>query len=825
MRRATKLYLWRWTWTLCAAMAIAGNARAQVTITSDRAALEALYDATGGANWTTDTNWKTTAPIEDWYGITTDAEGRVTELRLSDNGLTGSIPTRLGDLDRLQWLDLSSNELTGPISGALEQLANLVILDLSWNDLTGPVPNWLGNMPNLFVLYLLGNKLTGGIPDELGNRDLWGLGLSWNELSVGPIPAWLTTGTNLRWLDLSGSGVTGRLPATLGNQTNLEHVHLSYNWGLSGALPTDPEQPQLEALNIFVTQACAPTSLRDRLGTIDFNGRLCESTTDVEIDVAVVYTAAARAAAGGVSAIEAEIDLMVAETNQAYETSRVNHRVALAGRAEVAYSETRSGDLDLDRLLDPSDGQLDDVHDLRDRTGADLVHMIVSETENICGIAVRPGVFSLSLHGCGGLTFAHELGHNMGLLHDRYQEFHRADRALRDHPAYGYVNPRGLEPGAASDRRWFTIMAYPTQCNDAGVSCGILPSFSTPRLETTTAGDPLGVRYGGGRSVTGAADAVAVLNATGPAVARWRDRVDRPTNRAPMVVATLLDLTLAPGGVLDVDVAVPFVDPDGDTLSYNVSPSPRDVVTIASTGGTTVRITATGVGTATIEVTATDPGGLTATTSFRVTVTRGNQGPEAVGTLPPLTLEADDRSVTVDVTGAFRDPDGDGLTYGASSSRPGVAAVSVSGSRLTVTPRGPGATTVTVTATDTGGGSNQTATQTFTVTVVQPFTDDPIVPGETPVRAVHFTELRSRIDGLRTGLGLAPFTWTDPNLRPGVTRVRLVHLTELRSALADVYRAAGRPAPRWTDTTPVGGTTPIRATHLTELRAAIVALE
>ena len=127
-------------------------------------------------------------------------------------------------------------------------------------------------------------------------------------------------------------------------------------------------------------------------------------------------------------------------------------------------------------------------------------------------------------------------------------------------------------------------------------------------------------------------------------------------------------------------------------------------------------------------------------------------------------------------------------------------------------------------ATDTGG-SNRTATQSFRVTVLQPFTDDPIVPGETPVRAIHFTELRARIDGLRAAAGLARFVWTDPVLRAGATRVRLVHLTELRSALAEAYAAVGRSVPRWTDTAPVGGATPIRAVHVTELRAAVLALE
>ena len=117
------------------------------------------------------------------------------------------------------------------------------------------------------------------------------------------------------------------------------------------------------------------------------------------------------------------------------------------------------------------------------------------------------------------------------------------------------------------------------------------------------------------------------------------------------------------------------------------------------------------------------------------------------------------------------------------------------------------------------------ASQSFAARATAPFTDDPIRPGVTPVWAVHFTELRARIDALRGEAGLGRFGWTDPVLRPGATRVRLAHLLELREALAEAYRVAGRAAPRSTDPAPVAGTTPIRAAHLTELRAAVLALE
>ena len=72
--------------------------------------------------------------------------------------------------------------------------------------------------------------------------------------------------------------------------------------------------------------------------------------------------------------------------------------------------------------------------------------------------------------------------------------------------------------------------------------------------------------------------------------------------------------------------------------------------------------------------------------------------------------------VMVEVSDAFRDPDGDLLTYGAASSSPSVALVAVSGSTVTVTPLSEGTATVTATATD-AGGSNGTATQPFAVTV------------------------------------------------------------------------------------------------------------
>ena len=135
---------------------------------------------------------------------------------------------------------------------------------------------------------------------------------------------------------------------------------------------------------------------------------------------------------------------------------------------------------------------------------------------------------------------------------------------------------------------------------------------------------------------------------------------------------------------------------------------------------------------------------------------------------------------------------------------------------------------LTLTHTAVGGGyAGQTATLAVSTTdddSAALFTDHPIVPGETPIKAVHFTELRTRIGDVRTRLGLGRYPWTDPGLSPGMP-VRLLHMLELRRALAEAYAAAGQPAPPWTDALARAGSIPIRGLHVMELRAAVVALE
>jgi len=206
-------------------------------LTADHAVLRTLYEATGGEGWINDDNWLTGRPLDTWYGVSVDAEGRVTDLRLDFNGLEGELPPELGELDRLQSLVLSRNELAGSIPPELGRLQILLRLDLRDNGFDGKIPSLIGGFGYLDQLDLSDNGFTGPIPAALGNlRTARLLDLSGNDLA-GPIPSELGDLGQLQVLLLMQNDLEGPVPEAFGRLAALRVLNLSGNAGLSGPLP------------------------------------------------------------------------------------------------------------------------------------------------------------------------------------------------------------------------------------------------------------------------------------------------------------------------------------------------------------------------------------------------------------------------------------------------------------------------------------------------------------------------------------------------------------------------------------------------------------
>ena len=298
---------------------------------------------------------------------------------------------------------------------------------------------------------------------------------------------------------------------------------------VDGALDLDDEHLGDDTLSLPSTSDLEPEASRDTLagsglsgsadreepayaGTSGAIASACMSGGEElpgVVDVLVAYTGAAKSDAGGSSQIRASIDLGVGITNAALRNSGgVGVTIRLVGTTEMAYSETGDAETDLDRLRGRTDGYMDSIHGIRDACVADLVHLIVAES-NVGGRARLE--FGLTAHGSlGNGTMAHEIGHNFGLWHDRYQIYANNSREASSSYQHGYVNTRGLQANAPASSRWRTVMSYQDRCRNAGVSCVRIRYYSNPN--ETYNGDPMGV--GGDhwtRSVDGPANAARTL--------------------------------------------------------------------------------------------------------------------------------------------------------------------------------------------------------------------------------------------------------------------------------------------------------------------------
>ena len=303
----------------------------------DRATLMALYTGTRGLEWTNNDGWGTDTPVGSWYGVTANANSRVTALNLRENGLNGQLPADLGSLAFLTELVVDANEnLSGPIPFSLTELgmetlnyggtmlctvrdegfrawlnavptregeflacneerSDLVKLyeamgGESWIEsgnwgTDAPLENWYGiavddSTGRVTAIDLNRNNLSGEIPPEIQYfPQLRVLRLDYNNLE-GEIPAEIGLLTELRRIDIDGNDFTGGIPPEIGNLAKLEVLWMGGN-RMSGPIP--PELGNLESLEeINLYEAGFDGSIPEEFGNLTELQVLRITETEIE---------------------------------------------------------------------------------------------------------------------------------------------------------------------------------------------------------------------------------------------------------------------------------------------------------------------------------------------------------------------------------------------------------------------------------------------------------------------------------------------------------------------------------------------------------------
>ena len=231
------------------------------------------------------------------------------------------------------------------------------------------------------------------------------------------------------------------------------------------------------------------------------------------VDLMILYTPAARAEIGSTSAMVAELTGAVNNANLALANANVTHRYRLVYQGEVAYTENGFMSDTLDDLTSIGDGRLELAHTLRDQYRADVVTLLSNDFD-ACGVgwvmepteinaSFAEWAFNVVAWDCanGNLSMAHEIGHNMGLQHDRpYAAVYGQPGSPAFPYAYGYaVNSLARD-----------VMAYDFSCT---LGCPRRAIYSTPLFNFPGTSTKAG---------TATEDNARALNGTSTAVANFR---------------------------------------------------------------------------------------------------------------------------------------------------------------------------------------------------------------------------------------------------------------------------------------------------------------
>ncbi len=201
----------------------------------ERKALLTFYEALGGPDWIERDFWGSDRPVGEWHGVATDAEGRVVQLTIYDNNLTGELSPAICHLQRLHTLHLSFNKISGALPDGLGDCRAVKNLWLKGNKITGRLPDPVAVLPELEYLDIHANEMSGPLPTIWDTPKLKIVRAEDNRIS-GALPAQLLRQPLLEQVFLHNNELTGTLPTSL--SATLSHMLLANN-RLSGALPEE----------------------------------------------------------------------------------------------------------------------------------------------------------------------------------------------------------------------------------------------------------------------------------------------------------------------------------------------------------------------------------------------------------------------------------------------------------------------------------------------------------------------------------------------------------------------------------------------------------
>jgi hypothetical protein len=261
-----------------------------------------------------------------------------------------------------------------------------------------------------------------------------------------------------------------------------------------------------------------------------------------QVDILFLYSSMFAQRYG--TGLETKIQNMFATTQKYYTDSKVNIKLNMVARKEIPVtSETESNGAVLPRLLSDK-GEFIGIAKLRNDVGADLVTYVrnFDKGQVSCGTAYIGGSggtpikyyanYAYSVFGegsqnglyCQTMTWAHELGHNMGSMHDRATVATQGSGT----GAYPYSFGYGISG------KFGTVMSYIQPR---------LGKFSSP-LDTTCNNNVCGVSE---TNTTQSADNVKSLNNTRLSVQNFR-------------TAPATDTAVSFGGVITTSTKVPLPD-------------------------------------------------------------------------------------------------------------------------------------------------------------------------------------------------------------------------------------------------------------------------